>query len=157
MDTEIIIIGAILVAICAFPFVYAIYEGKKKNRNMARKLQEAAVNGGYQINQIDNTGKIAIGMDDHAGKLFFYKSGTSELQESLDLSQIRSCKVLNESSGRETSGQDNLQRILLLFTFKFSSKPTSFLLFDSDNDWQMNGELAIAEKWNTIINNKLKK
>lgn len=157
MDIELIIIGAILIAICVSPFAYGIYAAKKKNRNMVRILQEIAGKNGHRITRYDHTFRVAIGMDDLAGRIYFYKSeGSYGLQEYVDLDTIESCRVLKEFSGNNGSTQGNIQKLLLNLNLQTSSPKTkSFIFYDTDKDWQLSGEVALADKWSSIINNKI--
>lgn len=159
MDTEIILIAAILVAICAFPFAYIIIKGNKATTDMVKKLQEIAGKDGYRITDSDYTGKIAIGVDDNAGILFFYKKeGGFGTHERIDLKKIKNCRLQKEwaATGNGAIEQTNLERLLLQLTLKNSSpKGVSLVFHDSNKDWQMNGELRIAEKWSNLINNRV--
>ena len=126
---------------------------------MARTLQEIAGKNGHRIKTFDNTTRVAIGLDDSERHLYFYRDeGNYGLREHVDLSELRSCRVLKESSGSNGAVQADIEKLVLIFSLTDSSASTkSFLFYDSDKDWQLNGEVAISEKWNSLINSRLKK
>lgn len=161
MDSGTIIIGAIVIAICILPFILIGNSIKKRKKKLLYSLFGLAAQKNSKITQYDLGLDLAIGLDENAGSLFFFRRiKDKEIVEHIDVKAIQNCKVLN--TGRTIrNSKENYQvteKLELCITPKAKNRPDIFLEFyNSDENSQLDGELQLIEKWARIINDKVKK
>src|SRR5690606_22362027 len=63
MDTNSLIIGAVLIAICIIPLVLISRKGRQRTKQMKNGLAEIALKNNCKINKMGTTSNIAIGID----------------------------------------------------------------------------------------------
>lgn len=159
MELEIILMGLAFIALCIFPFVYSSISGKNRKKNVEKRLNQIAVKNNCEVKESDCTGTIAIGIDTEEKFVFFFKKNEElDIEKIVDLSQVKKCEIQRDwySPETETLDQKNLKKLLLIFSFVNSSKSSIFPFYDGEEDWQINGELEIAEKWKSKISKLLK-
>lgn len=160
MDISVIIIGSILVALTVLPMVFISRSRKQKARLYLQKLTTAALAQNREVSLHDISGRIIMGMDQKAKALFYLKpeQEAAEIQ-SIDLNAIAACKVfkVTRTVGENGSQQSYLGQVGLRFIPRKKAEAESrWVLYDSDEDMQLSGELQFAEKWAGLIDNELK-
>ena len=161
MDSGTLIVGAIMIVICILPFILINNSIKKQKKQLLQSLSGLATQQNCKITQHELGSNLAIGMDENADFLFFFRRvKDKEIVQHIDLKDIQNCKVLNTSRTVRNS-KENYQvtdKLELCVTPKAKSRPDILLEFyNSDENSQLDGELQLIEKWTKIINDKVKK
>ena len=160
MDTSVIIIGSILVALTVLPMVLISRSRKQKARLYYQKLVAGASAQNREVSLYEASGRIIMGMDQKAKALFYLKPEQEGAQvQSIDLNAIADCKVFRVSRtvGENGSQQSYLGQVGLRFIPRKKAEAESrWVLYDSDEDMQLSGELQFAEKWAGLIMNEIK-
>lgn len=149
MDTSTIIIGLIMVALCALPFILSNTNRKSSDQTIKKAIFELAHKNNTSILQNDFWFKTAIGINTANHQLFFYRKAKNlETSEIIDLTNYKKCSVikLNDNS--------NHIDVLQLVLTPISSKNKEIILdfYNSEFNPQLNGEVQLIEKWSKIIN-----
>ena len=159
MDLGSAIIGAIVIIICALPFVMMSRNSKKREKKNLQSLSEIATQNNCQIDQHEIFGSSAIGIDETKNFVFFYKLTKDKgIEQSVDLSEVQNCKVINTSRTLNNKGGnrkviDKLELSFLPIVQNRSEIKLEF--FNSDDNLQLLGELQSIEKWSKLINDRL--
>jgi hypothetical protein len=160
MDTGTIITGAILLAVCILPFLL-LGGGKKRKKQLLQSLSQIAEKQNCKITRHELCGDLAIGLDESANCLFFYKKiHDKETAQYAKLSGIRQCKPV--SSHRQVNGKDRGHSAPAKFELKLtpvdSAQPDIVLeFFNADDTLQAAGELQVMERWAKIVNERIAK
>jgi len=160
MDSGTIIVGTISIALCGVPFALMIRGTKMKKKYLLQSVLAIANNHNCKISQLEVTEEFAIGLDDKENQLFFFrKTSEDEQSQHINLSEIKSCKVIK--MGQHFNNKDErdktIDKLELQFSFLDKNNPDNLLVFyNADESAQPNGEIVIIEKWAKIVNDKLK-
>src|SRR5690606_9900570 len=94
MNIEITIIGAILVALCALPFVYFGMSRKNKEKKVIQALKDFASQHRSTITTHDVSGELVIGLDETSKTLFMSKHFEGQVTNKvLQLQDVTGCSV----------------------------------------------------------------
>ena len=160
MDIGTAIIGAISIAIFASPFAITGLGRKKKEKKLMQALSNLAKQHNGTIHQHDFSGEFVIGIDETANYIYFFKNmKDKEVAHAINLASIQNCKVINKSSTINNKGHNYKVTELLELSLAAldKSKPDILLEFyNADENYQINDELQLIEKWSKIINDRLK-
>jgi hypothetical protein len=160
MDSGIVIVGTILLALCIVPFVILHYNSKKKEKQMLQSLTEIAQQHNCKMTQHEFCGEFVIGLDENKNFAFFFRQKKEEaISRFVDLSEIQTCQVVkkNRNSKNNNGGFAFTERIELNFIPTHKSKEEiRFEMYDAEANMQLNGELQLADKWSKQINDRLK-
>jgi len=161
MDVESGLIGAIISAICIFPFVVMYYNRVKREKKIIQALQKSAQLNNCTISQHEFCGDFLIAMDESKGFVFFYKERKeASAIQSVDLAEVQSCKVVKQSRGANNSAANPAVVERLSLDFVSGAKgnvETRFELYNEEDYLQLRGELQLAEKWAAKITGRLKR
>ena len=155
METGMIVTTTILIALCASPFFLIGYSTKKRENQLKKELKSiiAPLNGA--ISEFDIINDFIIGLDSTSHKIYFYKKAESDpFFQEINLNNVRSCEI-EKSTNRIKKGKsfsNEIQNIALLFTLKNKDSLDRIELYDYNKSTQINGEIALADKWNKKIN-----
>lgn len=158
MDTPVIIIGLVLIAIVALP-IYFVLRANQLDKNQIKTLfAQNSQDNKYQFELIAAHNRKVLGMDSKKKGLLFIDFNLKEPYVSFqDLRQSESCKVA--TSGPQ--GKSNIMnRVELFFTSKAGTPLDNSVLFhDSDNDYIVpvyaQEELKLAQQWQEVIQKHL--
>jgi len=160
MDLGTFIIAAVLVAVCVVPFMIMGRNKKKRDKQLVQLLFDTASKENCKITQSEFLNDIAIGLDEIANKLFFFKKiDTIEIGQHVSLSEIKNCGLLNSNrpSNNKKDKDVIIEKIGLSFTPIDKNKASIvFEFFNSEETMLLSGELQLAQKWAKIVNEKLK-
>jgi len=160
MDTGTIITGAILLAVCILPFLL-LGGGKKRKKQLLQSLSQIAERQNCKITRHELCGELAIGLDESANYLFFYKKiNDKETAQYANLAGIRQCKPV--TTHRHVNGKDRGHSAPGKFELKLtpadSAQPDIVLtFFNSDDTLQVTGEFEALERWAKIVNERIAK
>ena len=160
MESEITIIGLIIVLICILPFAWMSINRKRREKKFLRQLSEIAQRNNCNISRYDLWNNSAIGIDDVALSVIYVRKTKDQISaEHINLSEIQKCRIIN--SGRTVSNKGShynvVDKLDLGFTFRDQNKKEALLeLYNTEHDnLTLNGELQIGEKWCKIVNDKI--
>lgn len=159
MNSGTIIVGAISIAVCVAPFALMIRGMKRKEKYLLQSIFAIANNDNCKISQHEVSEEFAIGIDEKANQLFFFrKTSENESAQHINLSEIKSCKVIKmgQSFNNKNESDKTIDRLELQFSFLDKNNPDNSLVFyNADESAQPSGEIIIIEKWAKIVNDKL--
>lgn len=154
------ITGAIFIAIFMLPFIFMLYGRKKKEKQLVKSILAIANNHHCKISQQEISEEFAIGLDESKNQLFFFKkTAFKEIAQYVNLAEIKSCKVIK--TGNATGDKDDNYKLIdkldLHFSFLDKKNPDiSFEFYNSEENFGLNGEIQLIEKWANIVNDRLK-
>jgi hypothetical protein len=161
MDMGTIIITLVFVAIVTLPFILTGYSRKRKKKNLFLRLTEMVENEGCTITQHEFCANFVIGLDGMANRLFFYKKVENlEIAKILHLKEFKSCRLIN-SSRTVTNKKEKFNVVdkleLSFYSAKIGASEHSIELYNNEYDClTLSGELQLAEKWEKLLNERLK-
>jgi hypothetical protein len=161
MDLGTIVITLVFIAIVTVPFVLTGYSKKRKKKNLFHRLTEMAENEGCAITQHEFCGDFLIGLDEVADRLFFFKkSENHEIVQSVNLMEYKSCRLVNSNRtvGDKKTSYSVIDKLELCFYPNDKSKPDILVeLYNDEYDsLTLTGELQLAEKWEKLLNERMK-
>lgn len=161
MDLGTIIITLVFIAIVTVPFVLTGYSKKRMKNSLFRRLTEMAKNEDCMITQHEFCGDFVIGLDGMANRLFFFKKVENrEIANSLNLREYKSCKVFNSNRtvGEKKEKLYVVDKLELSFYPVEKGKPEiSIEIYNDEYDsLTLTGELQLIEKWEKLLNERLK-
>lgn len=154
------IVGAIFIAIFMLPFIFMLNGRKKKEKQLMQSILTVASNHNCKISQQDISEEFAIGLDETLNQLFFLKKTTEkEIAQHVNLGEIKSCKVIKTEhfTGNKEDSSKLIDKLDLHFSFlDRKNSDISFVFYDSEENFGMDGEIQMIEKWSKIVNDRLK-
>ncbi len=162
MDLGTILITLVFIAIVTVPFVLTGYSKKRKKDSLFRRLTEMAENEECTITQHEFCADFIIGLDRMADRLFFYKKSENlEIAKSINLQEFKSCRLINSNRtlGEKKSSYNVIDKLQLCFYphDKNKSEVSVEVYNDEYDSLTLSGELQLAEKWEKLLNERLKK
>ncbi|MFO7674058.1 MAG: hypothetical protein R6V74_10165 [Lutibacter sp.] len=154
------IVGAIFIAVFMLPFIFMLNGRKKNEKHLLQSILTIADKHNCKISQKEISEEFAIGLDETLNHLFFFKkTKDKEIVQHIDLKEIKSCKVIktDHTSGNKEDSYKSIDKLDLHFSFLDRKNPDiSLVFYDSEENFGMDGEIQMIEKWREIINNRLK-
>ncbi len=151
MDLNVIIMSAIIIAICAVPMMILSIKKKKKVAYFKSVLTEIAKPKSGNIKSYEISDPIAVGMTENDEAFVFYHKHENGQEEKvcIRLSEIKQCFMIRTS---RSSQSGSIGKLLLSFEYHDKNKP-DFLLefFNAAESFQLTGELQLIEKWKPLI------
>jgi hypothetical protein len=161
MDLGTIIITLVFITIVTVPFVLTGYSKKRKRKNLFNQISKMAEKEACVITQHEFCGNFVIGLDGAANRLFFFKKVENlEISKSVNLREFKSCRLINSNRtvGDKKSGYNVVDKLELCFYPNDKSKPDILVeLYNDEYDsLTLSGELQLAEKWEKLLNERMK-
>lgn len=160
MDIGTIIIGAMTIGLFILPFAVTGRGKKKREKRLLEALTQEAAKQGSSLTQVEYCGYQALALDATSKKLYHAKlEENHQTSGQMDLSTVKRCRMVK--TARTIQGSDGNTQVVdwvaLVFSHKDPSKgETHWVLFDSEEHFQLVGELQLAEKWAERVNEHLK-
>lgn len=152
--------GVILLAVCTLPFVVTTLGRKKKEKLLFKQLTELAERNGSKVSTFDIWSKTAIGMSEKEDKVFFIKQMESKRKEiSISLNKIKLCQIISENRliNNQSGNYKVIDKLILYFSHVTSKESDVALeIYNADGNVQLGDELKMIEKWESIINERVK-
>jgi hypothetical protein len=154
------IVGAIFIAIFMLPFIFMLRGRKKKEKQLKQSILTIANNHNCKISQQEISEEFAIGLDETLNQLFFLKkTADKEIAQHVNLAEVKSCKVIKTGNviGNKEDNYKSLDKLDLHFSFlDRKNQDISFTFYDSEENFGLDGEIQMIEKWAKIVNDRLK-
>lgn len=160
MDTGTIIITSILILSCILPFIMMNTQRRKKDKQLLQALQKLATNNQTTISHFDLMSKAAIGIDVNKSQLFFYKNVNEHITTiDMILDNVKQCRLVKtqRKNASQTLTHSDIDKIELVFQmYDQQLEPIHIELYNVATDgFNINHELQIAQKWLSIIHEKV--
>lgn len=159
MEMKTFIMVSITVIVVVAPFVIVYLKNKGKTGKTKSVLSKYSSLYNSNIDESDTLGNMAIGIDYKQRRLFFIKHYKSkEVEQIIDLNEIKSVKLVNEKRSVKTGKTSTLvvERIELVLAKKDNSNQNIILeIYNENVNMVLSGEVQLANKWNTILENIL--
>lgn len=146
----------VIISVCVLPFVLYVIHTKKTKEKRIAALKNLAASQNAIISTHDFTSAISIGMDEDKKLVFLLRkidgNETSYYQNMAEVTQCRTeCKYNSDN------GVKSISHLSLVFSIKGPVNRTKkWVLFDIEEDLQLENEFNLAEKWSQQINSMLK-
>lgn len=153
------ITGAIFIAIFILPFIFMLNGRKKKEKLILQSISAIATKLDCKISQHELCEEFAIGLDEAANHLFFLKkTNEKEVAQHVNLTEIKSCKVIKtEHTINKADNYKFIDNLDLHFSFLDKNIPDiSLTFYNAEENMELSGEVQVIEKWAKIVNERLK-
>lgn len=159
MDLRSTIIGTILLSTFIVPIIRMNRNRKKSEGKSMESLINIANKHNCTISKHEICNDLVIGIDETKNVVFFNKIvDDNELKQVINLSEIKSCKVINTSRTIKSKNDtykvvDRLELSLVPTAKNKSDIKVEF--YNAETRGQLNGELQSIEKWSKLIADRL--
>lgn len=151
MDIATLLIGVVIIAACALPFVLSGVSRRCKEKKLICALNALADSVSAKIDDFEMYCNTAVAIDVDGKNLFFVRFVDEKTVETVDLTKVKSCSLVEKRHNSDTV-PDTMG---LNFVF-VDGGPELFLeFFNSDIDVTSDGISPILSRWNVKINNRL--
>lgn len=151
MDLNVMIMSAIIIAICVLPMIVLSRKQNLKKKRLKNILADIAKTKSVEIASHELCGHLAVGISQNDEAFLFYNKHEDETESKscVLLSEIRQCTLFKTS---RNSSSGNIGKLSLNFEYLDKSKSDLILdFFNASESFQLVGELQLVEKWKPII------
>lgn len=161
MNTSMILVSTLLVLCTVIPFVILNKSGKGDLKIMSNEIKKLMVQSQLKFDLKESWGNSFIGLDSNNRRLIFSKvfDGVVAL-ENIDLKEVSNAKIIKKTQVVKSNNRKEtvLEKLDLEIGFIDHEKEVKTLNFyDINSIYMEDYELVRAEKWNTAVNNILKR
>lgn len=160
MDQETAVMTAIIIALCALPFIYVYFKQKAAESSLLSKIKSLASAQGGTITSSSCEAGIAVGIDGNARQLYFCTS--ADLNNhciQLYLDHYSACMPYKVTSirGRGADKYEVIEKLGLALKPRVTSKADTILsIYDADESAHMGSHIQLMEKWVDMVQANLK-
>lgn len=154
MESGMIFISITLITICALPFILMNISAKKHEKILKSALQTAITKKNGQLTDYEIHNNYALGIDAIAQQLYFYKkTKDNSLLKTINLHQVKACEIKKDlhNTIHNKASYEITQRLKLSFIATGNGNTQEIELFNYDESTQLNGEIALAERWKAKV------
>lgn len=157
MDTASALIGLVLIAVCALPFILMGRGRKKTEKRLLATLQSLASEHHTAIGEHDFGTQIAVGLSTDGQHVFFTKQadGKEAVTQHIALQLVERgiANSITRSVSHGKGSETVIDRLELDFQLKDSKAAVQKLVFfNSDDNIHMDNELELLRKWEKRLN-----
>jgi hypothetical protein len=158
LDTGTIVTAVFFLLLFSIPFILLNISRKKREKRNLLLLNREAGKTNLTVSTFNTWGNTSIGMDEKANVVFFTKkTPDGDTAQQVTLAETEKCRVANIKR-TESDGDHHYsltEKLELVFENKKKTE-TALPFYDIQYDGGMlTGELQMAEKWCSIINDKI--
>lgn len=157
MDLDIIIMSAVIVAICILPIIILSRKSKLKRKHIKNVLNDLARTQSAELASHEICGQIAVGITKNDEAFLFYNKHEDETESKscILLSDFKQCNLIKTS---RSASSGNIGRLVLHFeSIDKGKSDVSLEFFNATETFQLVGELQLVEKWKPIIDSAIEK
>lgn len=158
MSTTFIISILVFILLFGVLFTYANMKSKNEEKAILNSFFDFATTHRGEVKEYDQLSNLVIGYASNIESLFFFNvKERGRIETVIALSEIASCR-LHKPIRRSLDGRDTtLERIELILEYVQGKRPAEHITFYNldDGSLKLQGELQLAERWHTLISNKL--
>lgn len=152
------IISATLILLIIVPLT--LMQLKKKNREqlLLKSLKNLSKQQNCTLTKYDVNSDFAIGLDQATKTLFYYKDTVLEhISKHVNLSQFKDCEVLEVRQNNSKNKLGEIENLnLVLHPFNKNDALETLKIYNSTENYQLNGEVDLIKKWKELISLTLK-
>lgn len=156
MSIVTIIIGLVVLALFALPFILSDKGRKETEKRLLAALKTLAAQHNTTVAEHDFATQFAIGLSSDGQYALFIKTIAENTEStSLQLPMVQACRSNTVTHivkvGKNT--ESVLDRLELVFQFKNTDTPAlTWVLFDAQNNLQLNDEIELMRRWEKRLN-----
>lgn len=160
IDTGTILTAIFFLLLCSVPFILLNISNKKREKQNLLLLNREAGKNNLTVSKFNTWGATSIGMDETSNVVFFAKkTADGETRLQMVIAEAEKCRVANikRTQSNEDGNYTLTEKLELVFELKDKKKgEKAFSFYDMNYDGAMlTGELQQAEKWYSLINEKI--
>jgi hypothetical protein len=160
MELSTIIVGLIIIVVCAIPFVWMNLHNKGKHKEFRNLFNELASIHGSAVIQYDAWKQAAIGIDAKGDRIYFVRKKTDgDTHIEIELADIQKCcdSVATRSVSAQSLSTSVTDRVILSFVPKAKGNQEIMLEFYNVefDSLMLRNEARMADKWSRIVNDKI--
>jgi len=143
MDSSIVVMTAIIIAILLIPVVISFTKSKRNKVQLSKILNAIAGEHKASISTFKTSRGMTFGITDDNANFVFYKKDDEDVTYKyfVPLHEIKSCELIKTASG------DGIGKLALRFVFRDNSRPTVNIgFYDRNEHFQIADELELIEK-----------
>lgn len=158
MDLGMITISATLILLVVVPLTLMQLQKRKKEQAHLNALKSLSKQHHCSLTHYDLTSDFAIGIDQVAKALFFYKNTAHENRSKhIALKNYSDCKISEERQNTKNTTLGDITALSLTLTPRDNSITPEYINFyNSDENYQLNGEIDLIKKWNGLLASTIK-
>lgn len=161
MDLTILLIGIASVAVFIVPIYFLQRSNKREDINKQKKFVKLAEQNGVMVSKFDLWNENGIGLDESKKKLFVTNTlNEKSVSTTIDLVDYSMCKLVNDSRTVKTKHNKTtvVERITLnLKPANSNQLDTTIVFYDKNANPQLNNEFMLAEGWEKLLNETLRR
>ncbi|MCK0160359.1 hypothetical protein [Allomuricauda sp. F6463D] len=154
MELGTIIIGLLIIALCALPFIFMARGRKRKQKELLDNLKNIAESNNTDIGTFDFGPGFVIGLSSAKNYVLFYKKKKEQhIEMCIPINTLRKCEVkeAKQSVAAQKGKEEIINKLELVCYSNASSNSNSFEFYNADDFLQLNGELQLAKKWENMV------
>jgi hypothetical protein len=155
MESGMIVIAAVLVAVIVVPILLISINTKKQSKTLLNGLKTlCSQNNGVLSEHIEHN-NFALGADENKKAIYFYKKTEDAIiAKTIHLKAVDHCEILKTTTRvKKEKGFEELTQKVTISFIPIKGESTEFIdLYDDNDSLLVNGEVAIAEDWKRIVN-----
>ncbi|OBX26105.1 hypothetical protein A9996_06135 [Gelidibacter algens] len=140
--------------IVTVPFIWFVLAEKSGASKKKKAFNDAAKGHNIKFTLKEAWNNTCLGFDEQENTLFYININTAETKvQKVALEDVRKC-VINKTSKEYKNGDKHyseMSRLDLEFTFVSNTNPVVITLYNAEDNFSQNREVARAEKWLSII------
>ena len=157
MKLDILIIDVALLALIFLPYFLLIFLNKVEGKSLKKRFFNQASQYNLKIVECDSWNSNIIGLDKEKSKiLFVQKRRTGFVTEFIDLKQVRTCCILQDTQAVKIHKHvSNILQKIDLQLILHNGSLQIINLYNCEEAYSEDYEIKNAERWNRIINESL--
>lgn len=155
MDIESLMMGLVILALCASPFLLMGRANRKKRKQLLQSLHNFAQTFGAKPGFCEFERDYVIGLsDENKYLLFYHQLENYAIEVAVELSKIRTCEGLIIRN-KQSDSLAPIEHLELLLVGKKNEDSVKIELYNLEEHYQIGTEMELMRKWEELIKNKL--
>ncbi|HUH27210.1 hypothetical protein [Gelidibacter sp.] len=155
MDISLNVVMLVVVLIVIVPFAWFIMAERSAVSKKKKAFQKIAQAQNLNLSQVEYWNNHCLGYDAQENTLLHNNLNTPDSEfEKVELDDVRKCVInkINKDYKNGDKHYSEMMRLELEFTFVSNRPPVTITLYNNDDNFSQNQEVARAEKWLALIN-----
>lgn len=161
MELSSVLIVAILMATSIVVYVIVRRSRLNREKNILQSITDLANQHHCKIDQYEFYNDFLIGIDESKNFVFFQKKSNDKNEDQfVNLADVQACKIVNmgRTVNNKAGNYNVVDRLLLIFVpIAKNGTEVQFEFYNAEVSMQLSKELQIIEKWQLIIDERLKR
>lgn len=154
MDLSFNIVMLIVVLVVVVPFVWFIMTERRSITRKKKAFQQIAETQNLKLSMVEFWNNHSLGYDEQKNTLLHSNLNTPDSEfEKVELDDVRKC-VINKINRDYKNGDKHFSEMMQLdleFTFISNKPPMAITLYNNNDNFSENQEMARAEKWLALV------